>query len=101
MMQKKKRVWVVSSNKFDDVNPEMCGYIYMDLLRKLTLINHREYWEEKSLKEYPSNDSDDNDDEKLLEEFRKEYIRLRDKGNNRRFVKTKQYPITEYRQHLC
>lgn len=72
--------------------------MYMDLLRKLTLINHREFWEKKSLEEYPSDDSDDED---ILEEFRREYIRLRDKGNNRRFVKTKQYPIAEYRQHVC
>ena len=71
------------------------------------MINHREFWEKKSLEEYPSDgagacvdDSDSNDDEELLEEFRREYIHLRDKGNNRRFVKTKQYPITEYRQHV-
>tara|TARA_B100000700_G_C14673105_1_gene681760 strand:- start:141 stop:371 length:231 start_codon:yes stop_codon:yes gene_type:complete len=69
----------------------------MDLIRKLTLLNHQQVIQEEIDKRYPLSETDSSEDVAFYESLRDAFTRRYDKANNRQFVKTKMYHMDEYR----
>ena len=69
----------------------------MDLIRKLTLLNHQQVIQEEIDKRYPLSEPDSSEDIAFYESLRDAFTRRYDKANNRQFVKTKMYHMDEYR----
>ena len=69
----------------------------MDLIRKLTLLNHQQVIQEEIDKRYPLSETDTPEDVAFYESLRDAFTRRYDKANNRQFVKTKMYHMDEYR----
>jgi hypothetical protein len=72
----------------------------MDLIRKLTELNHRTTIREELEKRYPLNPSKEDIEEELKLDLRNKFMLRYDKVNNRQFVVSKSYPIEEYRKHV-
>lgn len=69
----------------------------MDLIRRLTLLNHHQVIQEELDKRYPLSETDSSEDVALYESLRNAFTERYDKANNRQFVKTKMYHMDEYR----
>ena len=72
----------------------------MDLMRKILEVSHQEYLREESGRRYPIDDPNDDEEVKMMMEFRETFIRDYDKVNNRLFCKTKIYRINEYKESI-
>ena len=69
----------------------------MDLIRRLTLLNHRQVLQEESETRFPISEKDSPEEIELYESLRISFKETYDKENNRQFVKTKMYHMNEYR----
>ena len=72
----------------------------MDLMRKILEVSHQGYLREESERRYPIDDPTDEDEVKMMMEFRGTFTRNYDKVNNRLFRKTKVYKINEYKESI-
>ena len=69
----------------------------MDLIRRLTLLNHQQVIQEEIYKRYPISEEESPEDFAFYESLRDAFTIRYDKANNRQFVKTKMYHMDEYR----
>ena len=69
----------------------------MDLIRRLTLLNHRQVLQEECETRFPISGKDSPEEIELYESLRVAFKNTYDKENNRQFVKTKMYHMNEYR----
>lgn len=69
----------------------------MDLIRRLTLLNHQQVIQEEIDKRYPISEEESPEDFAFYESLRDAFTIRYDKANNRQFVKTKMYHMDEYR----
>ena len=68
----------------------------MEFFKELLELNNKNYLEELSKKKYPIIDTDIQEDKDFMISLRNKFIQLHNKKNNRLFIKSHSYKISDY-----